>query len=150
MSLNTKRLSLAALLTSLALCTSTPTRADDAQDVTAAVEKLRTAMMASDHAVMRALIDDSASYGHSAGKVDTKTSFIAAYDGKPRFSRIDHKNLSVAITGTNAIVRNIFDADTLSPEGKVTPVHLGILQVWRKNATGWQLLARQAVPVPRG
>ncbi len=33
-------------------------------------------------------------------------------------------------------------------EGKVTPVKVGVMQVWQKEAGGWKLYARQAFRLP--
>jgi ketosteroid isomerase-like protein len=138
---------LGALLTCLTVAPAA--RADDAGDVAVAVEKMRAAMVAADGATLNTLMDDALSYGHSDGRVDSKASFVGALDGKPRFPRIDLSAQSVAVTGANAVVRHIFDADVRAADGKINPAYIGVLQVWRKSASGWQLLARQAVPLKR-
>lgn len=139
----------ASLAASLVVGFSATGRATDTGDVAAAVERLRTAMLAADGVTLRALLDDAVSYGHSSGKVDTKESFVADLDGKPRFQRIDQANEIIAVSGTIAIVRNTFDADVKSPDSKVTQSYVHVLQVWRRDAEGWRLIARQAVPAKR-
>lgn len=121
----------------------------DAREVAAASERLRQLMLAPDAAALGALLHERLSYGHSAGKVDTKASLIQSLMTRSSaFARIELSQQSVDVIGDVAHVRHVFDADTV-PQGRpAAKVHLQVLGVWLRTAAGWQLLARQAVVLP--
>ena len=122
--------------------------ADEVQAVTAAAEKLRLAMIDPTREALSALVADDLSYGHSGGKVDTKTSFIAdLLSGASDFVTIAITDQTVKIVGNDAIVRHTLTADT-NDAGKPGKVTIKILGVWQKQAGQWKLLARQAVRPP--
>jgi len=122
--------------------------ADELQAVTAAAEKLRLAMIDPTREALSALVAEELSYGHSGGKVDTKTSFIAdLLSGASDFVTIAITDQTVKIVGNDAIVRHTLTADT-NDSGKPGKVTIKILGVWQKQAGEWKLLARQAVRPP--
>ncbi len=122
--------------------------AASAPAVAAAAEKLRLAMIDPTPAALGALVVDELSYGHSAGKVDTKTSFISdLVEGRSDFVTIAITDQTIKIVGTNAIVRHTLVADTLDA-GKPGKVNLKVLGVWQLQGNDWKLLARQAVRPP--
>ncbi|KQP22081.1 nuclear transport factor 2 family protein [Pseudorhodoferax sp. Leaf267] len=121
---------------------------NDAAAVAAAAEKLRVAMVDPTRPALDALVADDLSYGHSAGKVDTKASFIAdLMDGKSDFVTIAISEQTIKLVGDVAIVRHTLTADTLDA-GKPGKVNIKILGVWQKQGGQWKLLARQAVRPP--
>lgn len=115
-------------------------------EVAAAAERLRIAMIDPTAAALGALVADDLSYGHSGGKVDTKTSFISdLMDGKSDFVTITITDQTIRVVDANtAIVRHSLTADT-NDAGKPGQVALKILGVWQKQGGAWKLLARQAV-----
>lgn len=117
-------------------------------EVAAAAERLRVAMIDPTAAALGALVADDLSYGHSGGKVDTKTSFISdLLDGKSDFVSIAITEQTIkVIDSSTAIVRHTLTADT-NDSGKPGKVSLKILGVWQKQGGAWKLLARQAVRV---
>ncbi|HSU21669.1 nuclear transport factor 2 family protein [Comamonadaceae bacterium OTU4NAUVB1] len=119
------------------------------QAVTAAAERLRLAMIDPTPAALGALVADDLSYGHSAGRVDTKASFIAdLMDGKSDFVTLVISDQTVKVVGDAAIVRHTLTADT-NDAGKPGKVAIKVLGVWQRQADGaWRLLARQAVRPP--
>lgn len=120
----------------------------DAQAVAAAAEKLRLAMIDPTAAALNALVADDLSYGHSGGKVDTKTSFIAdLMSGASDFVTITITDQTIKVVGNDAIVRHTLAADT-NDGGKPGKVTIKILGVWQKQGGDWKLLARQAVRPP--
>jgi hypothetical protein len=122
--------------------------ASAAPEVAAAAERLRIAMIDPTASALGALVADDLSYGHSGGKVDTKTSFIAdLLDGKSDFVTIAITDQTVKVVdGNTAIVRHTLTADT-NDSGKPGKVALKILGVWQKQGGSWKLLARQAVRI---
>lgn len=135
----------------LAGCAGMPSgpRADDSVAVAAAAEQLRLAMIDPVQGKLSALVADDLSYGHSGGKVDTKSSFIAdLLDGKSDFVTIAITDQTVRVVGDTAIVRHTLTADT-NDSGKPGKVSIKILGVWQKQGGQWKLLARQAVRPPQ-
>jgi hypothetical protein len=116
---------------------------DETAAVARQVEALTQAMLAADRAKLEALSSDALSYGHSAGRIETKAQFVAAIaEGRSSFRSITLSEQTVAVTGQNAIARHIFSSEL----GGATPssVRIGVLQVWAKQGPDWKLYARQA------
>lgn len=117
----------------------------ESQAVTSAAEKLRVAMVDPDQATLSGLVADSLSYGHSGGRIDTKTSFIGdLLDKKSDFVSINITEQSVNVSGDVAVIRHTLSGETLD-SGKSGTVLLKVLQVWQKQSGHWKLIARQAV-----
>lgn len=120
-------------------------QSNDTQAVTSAAEKLRAAMVDPDQAALSGLVADSLSYGHSGGRLDTKTSFIGdLLDKKSDFVSINITDQTVHISGDVAVIRHTLSGETLD-SGKQGTVLLKVLQVWQKQGGHWKLIARQAV-----
>ena len=112
--------------------------------VAKAAEALRKAMLAADRAALEAAVSDQLSYGHSSGRIETKAQFIDVIAGKKTtYKSITLSDASIAVVGSNAIVRHIFAAE-VEVEGRLSSPKIGALQVWQKDGGGWKLLARQA------
>jgi hypothetical protein len=60
------------------------------------------------------------------------------------FRRIDLSDQTISLVDNEAIVRHLLTGETVNPAGQVTPVRIGVLQVWQKQGGDWKLLARQA------
>lgn len=145
-----RRTTLAAALAAPILTYSKPGIAagpsDPAQtaEVEAAVDALTKALLAADGAALDALTLDGLSYGHSSGVVQDKAAFVGALtSGASRFPSITLSDRSASVIGEDAIVRHVFTGETVSG-GKTSPVHIGVLQVWRRDGGRWRLMARQA------
>lgn len=140
-------------LAALALAaTGSPALAQSADEAAIArqVEALTRAMIAVDRAQLEAVASDALSYGHSAGRIENKAQFIANLEARnSAFRTINLTDQTIQVTGNDAIVRHLFTGETINPQGAVTPVRIGILQVWRKEGSTWRLLARQAFTLPR-
>jgi hypothetical protein len=122
-------------------------QAGDEAGVAQAVEAFRTAMLTNDRAQFEVLCAEQMSYGHSAGKIQTKAEFIAeATNGKSTWKSLEFSDVKNSVVGGNAISRFTLSGE-IEIEGKPTPVKIGVLMVWQKEATGWKLLARQAFRV---
>jgi ketosteroid isomerase-like protein len=132
----------------LALLTGAPVAAAQSGDeaaVAQAVEAFRNAMLKADRSQFETLCADQLSYGHSAGRVETKAQFIdAATSGRSTWKFITLTDQTTQIVGNTAIVRHTLTGET-EREGKTNPVKIGVLMVWHKQDGNWKLLARQAV-----
>jgi ketosteroid isomerase-like protein len=111
--------------------------------VNQAVEALRKAMVDADKAKLAALTHDQLSYGHSSGRLETKTEYVEVVASKKTiYKSLTLSEPSAAVVGNNAIVRHIFAAE-VETDGKPNSARVGVMQVWVKDG-GWKLLARQA------
>ncbi|WP_338663968.1 nuclear transport factor 2 family protein [Pararoseomonas sp. SCSIO 73927] len=120
----------------------------DAAGVAEAVEALRQAMLSADRARLEAVAAEGLSYGHSSGRVENKEQFVAAIvEGRSVFRSIALTEQTVATSGDVALVRHILSAET-ADGGRPGTVRIGVLLVFQRQAGGWKLLARQAVPRP--
>lgn len=141
-----KKLSILILLLSINLVVKAQTGAEKA--VSAAVEKLRLAMISGEKTALENMVATDLSYGHSSGKIEDKAAFVESIaSGKSDFVTIDFKNQTIKVTGKTALVRHQLDAKT-NDGGKPGEVHLGILLVWQKEGKDWKLLGRQAYKLP--
>ena len=144
---------LSLLASSLALCAWSVMPAgaggsSGGESAVAAAEKLRAAMVDPDQAVLSSLVADELSYGHSGGKVDTKTSFVGdLVAGNSDFVSIDISDQTVKVVQDTTIIRHTLVAKT-NDRGVAGNVKLHVLQVWQRQGGGWKLLARQAVRPP--
>lgn len=112
--------------------------------VAKAVEAFREAMLKKDKAAFEKLCAEEMSYGHSAGRMETKAQFIADATGaRSMWKSITLSDASVKVVGNNAIARHKLTGETQSG-GKTNAINIGILMVWAKQGPDWKLLARQA------
>lgn len=117
--------------------------ADEAA-VAQAVENLRKAMFARDVKQFEALISETVSYGHSAGRIENKQEFVkAALANKAVMKSLDFTDQTVKVTGNSAIVRNTYNS-VGELDGKTNTTKIGVLLVWAKEGGTWRLYARQA------
>jgi hypothetical protein len=136
-----------AALLGVAASANHPARAQSADEraVAQAVEALAEAMLAVDRAGLEAAAADQLSYGHSAGKIETKKEFVdAILSREAAFRKLDLSDQTISVAENEAIVRHLMTGETVSPSGQVSPVKVGVLQVWQKQGGNWKLLARQA------
>lgn len=120
----------------------------DEKAVSAAVEKFRQAMVASDKATLEKMSSDQLSYGHSNGLVEDRAAFLEQFvTGQTDFVTITLSDQTVRIVGDAAVVRHRLVGDTNNNKVPGT-VDLIVLMVWEKQKGEWKLLARQAVKLP--
>lgn len=118
------------------------------KEVENTVETMRLAMISGDRNVLNKLASDQLTYGHSSGKIESKTDFVETLATKKSdFKSITLSKQTVDVQGKTAVVRHVLDADTFDG-GKPGKVHLGIVLVFAKDGSNWKLLARQAFKLP--
>ena len=136
------RLLLLALAASL--CTGFTALAASPQDeVKAAVDSLRTAIIKKDKAAIDKLVAPDVTYSHSNAKMENKAEMMAALMGPDTvYQSMDMENQTIRIIGKTALVQGkMIIVNTQKGEKKTLP--LSVLMVWVKNPAGWQLTARQ-------
>lgn len=120
-------------------------QANEERAVAQAVEALAKAMLDIDRAKLVALTSDKLSYGHSAGRIEDQAQFADYLVSRANaFRTMSHNEQTIAVTGNEAIVRHVLIGETVNPAGVVSPVKVGVMQVWTKQGSDWKLLARQA------
>lgn len=116
----------------------------DEKEVRAIVESLRQAMMNADRATLEKIAAEELTYGHSAGLIEDKAAFVSSIaDRKFEFKKIEYPDVTVTISGPNAIVRHKITGDTAN-FGVPGTVNIGVLLVFQKQKGEWKLIARQA------
>jgi len=153
MTINRRQAAVAALASvGVAAFASVPAlaQAGDSAAVAEAVSNLTKAMLAADKAKLEALTADPLSYGHSSGVVQTKAVFVDVIASKKTvYKSIELSNQTVAVAGSNAIVRHSWVSESGPADGSKWSVSkIGVLQVWQKQGSDWKLLARQAFLKP--
>ena len=116
-------------------------------EVETAVDALTQALLKGDGPALEALTHAGLSYGHSSGLVQDKAAFIEPLAAKrASFPTITLSDRSVSVVGDDAIARHVFTGESVA-NGKSSPVHIGVLQVWHRDGGRWRLLARQAFKI---
>ncbi|MGH1574435.1 nuclear transport factor 2 family protein [Methylobacterium sp. P31] len=144
-----RRAALAAALAAPVLLQTGPGTAagPDAAAVEEAVDALTKALLAGDGPALEALTLDGLSYGHSSGLVQDKAAFIEPLASKrATFPSITLSDRTVSVVGDDAIARHVFTGEAVS-NGKTSPVHIGVMQVWHRDGGRWRLLARQGFKI---
>ncbi len=145
MTISRRQVSALAFLAVSATAAPALAQANEAAAVAEAVTALRNAMLGADKAKLESLVSDQLSYGHSAGKLETKKEFVDVVASKKTvYKSIELTNQTVTIAGNNAIVRHAWESESGTGDGKWNVSKIGVLQVWQKEPSGWKLLARQA------
>jgi ketosteroid isomerase-like protein len=136
------------LLAALAFGVTVQAQRSYEEQVQKTVAQFVKALEDSDLKTLSAVASPRLTYGHSSGKIENKEQFLQTFKtGASDFVKINITEQTIDITGTTAIVRHLFDADT-NDNNKPGHVTLKVMTVWQKQGTKWILLARQAVKPP--
>jgi hypothetical protein len=111
------------------------------------VKQLNEAIfIAKDSVALEGLLADKLTYGHSGGKIEDRREMIhGAVSSATTYNNFRMESPTVFFQKNTAIVRHELQAVSVDKEGKQSPLHIGILQVWVKQSKQWKLTARQAV-----
>jgi ketosteroid isomerase-like protein len=113
------------------------------QKLSTVVTNFHKAMVDADQSVLEKLTATDLSFGHSNGKIEDRTAFIASLSsGHVNFSSIETTDQTIKITGKTAVVRNILNGK-LEMDGKPIEIKVGTLMLFTKSKGAWTLLARQ-------
>lgn len=136
------------LLVAVTFNTAVTAQSKQGQQVAAAVEALRKAMVDGNRTALENIAMDGLSYGHSSGKVEDKATFVENIaNGNSDFVTIDLTDQTIFVSGKTAIVRHRLSATTNDKGKGAGTVNLAIMTVWQKDKKEWKMLARQAVKV---
>lgn len=119
--------------------------AQDAKRLSKAVEDFDKALINKDSVVLKQLLNEHISYGHSNGWMQSKNDVINdLFNGKLTYKQISHKDDQVNIEGNTASVRMVANLDVIM-DNKPMQFKLSVLQAWIWKNKEWQLFARQSV-----
>jgi len=126
---------------------STGAFAQKRADLEKAVTNLDMALLNKDSVMLKMLLSDQLSYGHSNGWIESKHDVIQnLFNGKLTYRQINKQSQEMAIDGGMAAVRMVIDVD-VEMNGKAIQLKLSVLQVWVWKNKHWALFARQSTKV---
>lgn len=117
------------------------------QEVLAAMDAYKNAMVQKDGAALDRLLAPDLTYVHSTGSFESKADVIKAITTvKTVIEKIEFlPDTTVRIHGNTAYVNGKVDL-WHSP---TNIVHMQVLHVWEKTPQGWQMVARQATKLAK-
>jgi len=141
-----KRMKKLFLILFLAIAIQSSAQTDE-QKVLERVKQLNDAIFANkDSAALEGLLAVKATYGHSGGKIENRSEMIhGAITSPSTYSNFMMDSASVFFENNTAVVRHVLKATSIDKDGKQSPLHLAVLQVWVIQNKQWKLMARQAV-----
>ena len=122
----------------------------DEQKVLDRVKQLNTAIFINkDSVALEGLMADKVTYGHSSAKIENRFEMIVGAVHSPStYKNFMMDSATVFFEGKNtAVVRHVLKATSVDMQGKESPLHLNVLQVWVMQKNQWKLMARQAVKI---
>ena len=109
------------------------------------MQKLDKALLQKDEAILKSVLHEDLSYGHSNGWIESKSDVLNDLkSGKLVYSKIE--NSSSAIVNINkkwATVKTNTNAEG-AVNGTAFKLTLHVMLFWMKTKKGWQLIARQS------
>jgi len=119
------------------------------KELSDAIETFKKGIVEADKNLLESITSDDLVYGHSSGKVQNKSEFIAEIVSLQPFdyTSVETSEQTIKFSGDVAVVRHIYSAETLS-NGTSGKIKIGNMLVWQKQHGKWKLLARQAYKLP--
>ena len=115
----------------------------DEKAVLAAEKQYVDGMVHSDPAAVAKLLADDLSYFHSNGTAETRAEVLKGITGKVKYTAIKFETTKIRQYGNTVITNHntMFVTPTVSH-------HVYLTTVWVKQASAWQMVERQATPLP--
>ena len=115
----------------------------DEKAVLAAEKQYADGMVKSNPAAVKKLLADDLSYFHSNGTMETKADVLKGITGKVKYTEIKFETTNVRQYGNTVVTTHnvMFVTPTVSH-------HVFLTTVWVKQASSWQMVARQATQLP--
>ncbi|MEO8131088.1 MAG: nuclear transport factor 2 family protein [Bryobacteraceae bacterium] len=136
------------ILLSAAILSAAPAGSETGkQEVLAAMDAYKNAMVQKDGAALKKLLADDLTYVHSTGSFETKSDVIKAITTPTTIvEKIEFfPETTVRIHGNTAYVNGKVDLW----HSTTNVVHMQVLHVWEKTPQGWQMVARQATKIAK-
>jgi len=117
----------------------------DSVGVKDAMQKLDKALLQKDENVLRSVLHNDVSYGHSNGWIQSKDDILNDFkSGKLAYSKIENNSSAIVrINKKYATVKTNTNAEGVV-NGTAFKLTLHVMQFWIKTKKGWQLIARQS------
>jgi len=133
-----------AVFAFFSLCITHTVNGQSQKNLDSVLEEFRTNLINPDDATLLRLTSKDLTYGHSNGLIENQDQFIEALkNGPSKFVAIQVSDQSITLVDDLALVRQNLSGEVQTGEA-VSKLNLGVLLVWKKEKSGWQLLARQA------
>jgi hypothetical protein len=98
-----------------------------------------------DSLTLESLFANTATYGHSHGKIQTRKEAIdGVVSNQSVYKDTAISNIKVIVENNTAIVRYLFKAKENKKDGTVAPLNFMMMLVWIKEKNDWKLFGRQA------
>ena len=110
-----------------------------------AMQQLDKALLQKDETVLRSVLHDDLSFGHSNGWIQSKSDILNDFtSGKLTYNKIENNSSAIVKIGKQyATVKTNTNAEG-TVNGTAFKLTLHIMQFWIKTKKGWQLVARQS------
>jgi len=110
-----------------------------------AMQQLDKALLQKDETVLRSVLHDDLSFGHSNGWIQSKNDILSDFaSGKLTYNKFENNSSSIVkISKEYATVKTNTNAEG-EVNGTAFKLTLHIMQFWIKTKKGWQLIARQS------
>ena len=110
-----------------------------------AMQQLDKALLQKDETVLKSVLHQDLSYGHSNGWVQSKSDVLNDFiSGKLTYSKIENNSSAIIVINKDyATVKTNTNAEG-AVNGTAFNLKLHIMQFWIKTKKGWQLIARQS------
>lgn len=118
-------------------------RPEDEKAVLAAEKQYADGMVKSDPASVAKVLADDLSYTHSSALMETKADVLKGITGIVKYKSIEFKTSQVRQYGNTVITSH--EMVFTNPK---TSSHVYVTMVWVKQASGWQMVQRQATKLP--
>ena len=113
-----------------------------------AMQQLDKALLQKDETVLRSVLHDDLSFGHSNGWIQSKNDILSDFaSGKLTYNKFENNSSSIVkISKEYATVKTSTNAEGVV-NGTAFKLTLHIMQFWIKTKKGWQLIARQSAKI---
>jgi hypothetical protein len=110
-----------------------------------AMQELDKALLQKDETVLKLVLHDDLSFGHSNGWIQSKSEILNDFaSGKVTYNKIENNSSAIVkINKKYATVKTNTNAEGVV-NGTAFKLTLHIMQFWVKTTKGWQLIARQS------
>ena len=110
-----------------------------------AMQKLDKALLQKDENVLRSVLHNEVSYGHSNGWIQSKDDILNDFkSGKLTYNKIENNTSAIVkISKKYATVKTNTNAEG-TVNGTAFKLTLHVMQFWINTKKGWQLIARQS------
>ncbi len=136
------------LLFSLALFISSLIIAQDTVGLKKATISLNEALLKKDTGLLKLLLHEDISYGHSNSWLQSKKEVIGDFtNGKIEYTLIEQIGAELYTIDANAVAMNSITNVVGKVNGNAFNMSLQVLQVWKRIKKQWVLIARQSVKI---